>query len=107
GASGGEVGGLDRVPGGDGARRPGHARVRAVGDDEAIGLAMSSAGHGFARHGRSACRATFSAFEADLLRSLAAQIIELLRSEAAPAGDTLEGELDFSGPTDEPEDPVL
>lgn len=66
---------------------------------------------GFSRHRRSgACVATFSAFEADLLRSLAGQLIELLRSEvAAPDdhGDPLESLLDFSGPTAAPEDPVL
>jgi hypothetical protein len=54
--------------------------------------------------------ATFSGFEADLLRSLASQLVELLRNEeAAPNGavDPLEDLLDFSGPTAEPEDPVL
>jgi hypothetical protein len=54
--------------------------------------------------------ATFSGFEADLLRSLASQMVELLRNEtAAPTGseDPLEQLLDFSGPTTEPEDPVL
>jgi hypothetical protein len=54
--------------------------------------------------------ATFSGFEADLLRSLASQLVELLRNEmAAPTGSTdpLEDLLDFSGPTTEPEDPVL
>jgi hypothetical protein len=54
--------------------------------------------------------ATFSGFEADLLRSLASQLVELLRNEAAaPAGshDPLEELLDFSGPTTEPDDPVL
>ncbi len=54
--------------------------------------------------------ATFSGFEADLLRSLASQLVELLRNEvAAPtsAEDPLEELLDFSGPTTEPEDPVL
>jgi hypothetical protein len=66
---------------------------------------------GFDRHRRSgACVATFTAFEADLLRSLAAQLIELLRNESAtpetPA-DPLEELLDFSGPTRPPEDPVL
>jgi Domain of unknown function (DUF2017) len=53
---------------------------------------------------------TFTAFEADLLRSLAAQLIELLRNESATepiAADELEDLLDFSGPTKEPEDPVL
>jgi len=66
---------------------------------------------GFSRHRRSgACVATFSSFEADLLRSLASQLIELLRSEEAVAEedqDPLEALLDFSGPTLAPEDPVL
>ena len=54
--------------------------------------------------------ATFSGFEADLLRSLASQLVELLRNEvAAPTASTdpLEALLDFSGPTTEPDDPVL
>lgn len=54
--------------------------------------------------------ATFSGFEADLLRSLASQLVELLRNEvAAPttSNDPLEALFDFSGPTTEPEDPVL
>ncbi len=54
--------------------------------------------------------ATFTGFEADLLRSLASQLIELLRNEvAAPTGaeDPLEELLDFSGPTTAPDDPVL
>ncbi len=66
---------------------------------------------GFARHRRSRLViANFSGFEADLLRSLASQLVELLRNErAVPAhvADPLEALLDFSGPTDEPEDPVL
>ena len=66
---------------------------------------------GFTRHRKSgAAVTTFTAFEADLLRSLAAQLIELLRNEAATedvAADDLEDLLDFSGPTREPEDPVL
>jgi hypothetical protein len=65
---------------------------------------------GFSKHRKSgAAVATFTAFEADLLRSLAAQLIELLRNEAATpeALDPLEELLDFSGPTREPEDPVL
>jgi hypothetical protein len=66
---------------------------------------------GFTRHRKSgAAVTTFTAFEADLLRSLAAQLIELLRNESAtpqPAGDSLEDMLDFAGPTREPEDPVL
>jgi hypothetical protein len=54
--------------------------------------------------------ATFTGFEADLLRSLASQLVELLRNEtAAPTGgeDPLEQLLDFSGPTTAPDDPVL
>jgi hypothetical protein len=66
---------------------------------------------GFARHRRSGrVIATFTGFEADLLRSLASQLVELLRNEAAvphEASDPLEAMLDFSGPTSEPEDPVL
>lgn len=65
---------------------------------------------GFARHRRSGnIIANFTGFEADLLRSLAGQLVELLRNEtAAPIEqDPLEAMLDFSGPTTEPEDPVL
>ena len=66
---------------------------------------------GFKRHRRSgAAVATFTAFEADLLRSLAAQLIELLRNELATTPldqDPFEQLMDFSGPTTEPEDPVL
>ena len=65
---------------------------------------------GFSRHRRSGHYfATFSGLEADLLRSLASQLIELLRNEvAAPETlDPLEELFDFSGPTVAPEDPVL
>jgi hypothetical protein len=66
---------------------------------------------GFARHRRSGhVIATFSGFEADLLRSLAGQLVELLRNEAAVPRhdvDPFESLMDFSGPTTEPEDPVL
>lgn len=65
---------------------------------------------GFHRHRRTgACVATFSSYEADLLRSLAGQLIELLRNEEATPGqlDPFEELMDFSGPTTEPEDPVL
>lgn len=66
---------------------------------------------GFSRHQRSgALVATFSAVEADLLRSLSRQIIELLHNEQAITptdADPLEALLDFSGPTTAPEDPVL
>jgi hypothetical protein len=65
----------------------------------------------FHRHRRSRLIiANFSGFEADLLRSLAGQLVELLRNEAAVPRDSLdpfEALLDFSGPTQEPEDPVL
>jgi Domain of unknown function (DUF2017) len=76
-----------------------------VGDD---GEGLLS---GFALHRRSGhVIATFTGFEADLLRSLASQLVELLRNErAVPAtgGDPLEAMFDFSGPTSEPDDPVL
>lgn len=71
---------------------------------------------GFTKHRRSgAIIATFSGFEADLLRNLAGQLVELLRNErAAPreAIDPLEAMFDamtggFEGPIAEPEDPVL
>ncbi|WGL53544.1 DUF2017 domain-containing protein [Nocardioides sp. BP30] len=66
---------------------------------------------GFAYHRRGRLiAATFSGFEADLLRSLSSQLIELLHDEASlpqEGGDPLEALLDFSGPTTEPEDPVL
>jgi hypothetical protein len=66
---------------------------------------------GFTRHRRSGrIIATFSGFEADLLRSLASQLVELLRNEAAVPHehtDPLEAMLRFDGPTTEPEDPVL
>jgi hypothetical protein len=66
---------------------------------------------GFVRDRRSKrVVATFSVFEADLLRSLAGQLVELLHNESAMAPsalDPLEAMLDFSGPTTEPEDPVL
>src|SRR5918992_3546577 len=65
---------------------------------------------GFTRHRRSRLViANFTGFEADLLRSLASQLVELLRNEeAVPHGqDPFEAMMDFSGPTAEPEDPVL
>jgi hypothetical protein len=65
---------------------------------------------GFQRRRGGGAVATFSGFEADLLRSLASQLVELLRNEhAVPKGDAdpLEQLLDFSGPTTEPDDPVL
>jgi hypothetical protein len=66
---------------------------------------------GFSRHRRSGHYfATFSGLEADLLRSLASQLVELLRNEAAVPRDhvdPLEAMLSFDGPTTEPDDPVL
>ena len=66
---------------------------------------------GFTRHRKSQhLIATFTGFEADLLRSLAAQLVELLRNEAAvPRDDVdpLESLMDFTGPTSAPDDPVL
>jgi Domain of unknown function (DUF2017) len=64
---------------------------------------------GFQRRRRGGAVATFTGFEADLLRSLASQLVELLRNERATphAQDPLEQMLDFSGPTTVPEDPVL
>lgn len=67
--------------------------------------------NGFARHRKSGrVIANFSGFEADLLRSLTSQLVELLRNERAvpdEARDPFEAMMDFSGPTTEPEDPVL
>ena len=68
---------------------------------------------GFERHRRSGrVIATFTGFEADLLRSLASQIVELLRNEraepASPGADAFEAMMvEFSGATTIPEDPVL
>ena len=65
---------------------------------------------GFQRRRGGGAVATFTGFEADLLRSLASQLVELLRNEvAAPSAgeDPLEQLLDFTGPTTEPDDPVL
>jgi len=65
---------------------------------------------GFHRRRGGGVVAAFTGFEGDLLRSLASQIVELLRSErAAPSSgdDPLEQLLDMSGPTSEPDDPVL
>lgn len=66
---------------------------------------------GFQRHLRSGrIIATFTGPEADWLRTLASQLVELLRNEAAVPQDDrdpFEALMDFSGPTTEPEDPVL
>ena len=72
---------------------------------------MTRAHDGFTRHRKSRLViANFTGFEADLLRSLASQLVELLRNEGAVPrddDDPLEALLDFSGPTEEPDDPVL
>ncbi|KRE93622.1 hypothetical protein ASG76_14370 [Nocardioides sp. Soil774] len=68
---------------------------------------------GFEHHHRSdRVITTFTGFEADLLRSLASQMVELLRNEraepAAPTADAFEALMsEFSGATTIPEDPVL
>jgi hypothetical protein len=66
---------------------------------------------GFARHRKSGrIIAEFTGFEAELLRSLASQLVELLRNEAAEPRDDrdpFEAMMDFSGPESAPEDPVL
>jgi len=68
---------------------------------------------GFERHRRSGhVIATFTGFEADLLRSLASQMVELLRNEraepAAPSADPFDAMMaEFSGATTIPDDPVL
>ena len=66
--------------------------------------------HGFEARRGGGAGATVTGFEADLLRSLESQLVELLRNEvAAPneSDDPLEQLMDFSGPTTEPDDPVL
>ena len=65
---------------------------------------------GFGRLRGGGAIATFTAFEADLLRSLAGQLVELLRNERAvidKEADPLEAMLNFTGPSEPPEDPVL
>lgn len=66
---------------------------------------------GFARHRSTGLViANFSNFEADLLRNLASQLVELLRDEqpsSTPDDDPFEALFDFSGPVDEPQDAVL
>jgi hypothetical protein len=66
--------------------------------------------HGFQPRRGGGAVATFTGFEADLLRSLESQLVELLRNEvAAPnhSEDPLEQLMDFTGPTTAPDDPVL
>ena len=96
------------TPRGDGARRPGDARVRPVGHDGRRRTHERAASSGAAGGG---AVATFTGFEADLLRSLASQLVELLRNEAAaPRRERrpARGSCSTSpGPTTAPDDPVL
>ncbi len=68
---------------------------------------------GFEHHRKSdRVIATFTGFEADLLRSLASQMVELLRNEraepASPTADPFEALMvEFSGASSPPDDPVL
>ncbi len=65
---------------------------------------------GFHRRRGGGAVATLTGFEAELLRSLASQLVELLRDEArvpTTEVDPFEALLDFSGPSSVPEDPVL
>ena len=65
---------------------------------------------GFHRRRGGGAVATLTGFEADLLRSLASQLVELLRDESGVRTtevDPLEALLDFTGPSTVPEDPVL
>lgn len=66
---------------------------------------------GFSYHRRTRrVIATFHGVEGDLLRSLARQLVELLRDEVASPetpSDPLAAMLDFAGPVSEPDDPVL
>jgi Domain of unknown function (DUF2017) len=65
---------------------------------------------GFHRRRGGGAVATLTGFEADLLRSLASQLVELLRDEArvpTTEADPFEALLDFTGPSAVPEDPVL
>ena len=65
---------------------------------------------GFHSRRRGGAVATLTGFEADLLRSLASQLVELLRDDGhVPATDVdpFEALMDFTGPVSIPEDPVL
>jgi Domain of unknown function (DUF2017) len=65
---------------------------------------------GFVRGRRGRIIGLFSQLEAEMLRSLVSQVVELVRDEA-PEGsrsdDPLETLLDVEGPLSRPEDPVL
>ncbi len=65
---------------------------------------------GFHRRRGGGAVATLTGFEADLLRSLASQLIELLSDESGVPTtevDPFEALLDFTGPSTAPDDPVL
>lgn len=66
---------------------------------------------GFERGRRGRILGVFSPLEAELLRSLVSQVVELVRDEAPERGaagsDPLEALLDLEGPMSTPEDPVL
>jgi hypothetical protein len=67
-------------------------------------------GSGFLPASRGRVLGLFSPAEADLLRSLVSQVVELVRDESPEpqAGDDpLESLLDLGGPLSRPEDPVL
>jgi Domain of unknown function (DUF2017) len=69
---------------------------------------MNASGFSPGRRGR--ILGVFSAPEAELLRSLVSQVVELVRDEAPErktSDDPLESLLDLEGPLSKPDDPVL
>jgi hypothetical protein len=65
---------------------------------------------GFAPGRRGRVLGMFSPLEAELLRSLVSQVVELVHDqspERQPSDDPLEALLDLGGPLSRPEDPVL
>jgi hypothetical protein len=66
-------------------------------------------GSGFLSVSRGRVLGLFSPPEADLLRSLVSQVVELVRDESPEprSDDPLESLLDLGGPLSRPEDPVL
>jgi hypothetical protein len=65
---------------------------------------------GFVRGRRGRILGVFSPLEAQLLRTLVSQVVELVRDQAPEPSrgeDPLESLLDFEGPISTPEDPVL
>jgi hypothetical protein len=64
----------------------------------------------FRRVRKGGARASFPPLEANLLRNLSRQLIELLRDDGRRgrgAGDSLESLFDFDEPVETPQDPVL